>query len=317
MLKLESITDLQRLVDEKLSESLTLDYKASPSLAKDSKSRDELAKDVSAFANSAGGQIIYGIVEKKQIPLRVDEGSDRDDITPEWIEQVLSSTVMPRIAGIVIKQIPISDDGKRVAYVLTIPAATSLAPHQAPDKKYFRRYNFESIPMHDYEIRDVMNRAHAPDIRLVFDMRFHPNWCPVEFEGDSSWSNPLIISVTRENIAEEPCLYSVERVFFDHALNVSKTTAAVTFEEGHTTANNTPAYVYTKNFNVPAFLPLFKGVRFTFGIFDVRISREHLGNRHSFLLGYMVNAPGFSAKRFGKFEFDGARARIVFTDPAI
>jgi predicted HTH transcriptional regulator len=64
MLKLTTRDDLQRLIDDEIQESLTLDYKASPALAKDSKSRDELCKDVSAFANSAGGQIIYGIEEK-------------------------------------------------------------------------------------------------------------------------------------------------------------------------------------------------------------------------------------------------------------
>ena len=77
MLKISTKDDpLQRLVDEEIQESLTLDYKASPSLARDSRSRDELCKDVSAFANSAGGQIIYGIEEKDRKPVKVDSGSD-------------------------------------------------------------------------------------------------------------------------------------------------------------------------------------------------------------------------------------------------
>jgi predicted HTH transcriptional regulator len=73
MLKISTKEDLQRLVDEEVPESLILDYKASPSLARDDKPRDELCKDVSAFANSAGGQIIYGIVEKDRKPVKVDE----------------------------------------------------------------------------------------------------------------------------------------------------------------------------------------------------------------------------------------------------
>src|SRR4051794_5299566 len=42
MLKISTKDDLQRLIDDEIQESLTLDYKASPSLGKDSKPRDEL-----------------------------------------------------------------------------------------------------------------------------------------------------------------------------------------------------------------------------------------------------------------------------------
>ena len=88
MLKISTKEDLQRLVDEEIQESLTLDYKASPSLAKGDKPRNELCKDVSAFANSAGGQIIYGIVEKDRKPIKVDDGSD---LSREWIEHVIDT----------------------------------------------------------------------------------------------------------------------------------------------------------------------------------------------------------------------------------
>ena len=40
--------------------------------------------------------------------------------------------------------------------VVEIPK--SLTAHQARDLRYYRRYNFESVAMVDYEIRDVMNR---------------------------------------------------------------------------------------------------------------------------------------------------------------
>lgn len=65
MLVLKKKADLERLVDDALEESLTLDYKASPSLSRDGKHPEELCKDVSALANSAGGQLIYGIEEDK------------------------------------------------------------------------------------------------------------------------------------------------------------------------------------------------------------------------------------------------------------
>jgi hypothetical protein len=48
-------------------------------------------------ANSAGGQIIYGIEERDRKPVKVDQGSD---ITREWIEQVITSRVMARTAAL-------------------------------------------------------------------------------------------------------------------------------------------------------------------------------------------------------------------------
>jgi predicted HTH transcriptional regulator len=63
-LKLETKSDLDRLIADDIQESLTLDYKDARALGKTDPQRNELCKDVSAFANSAGGQIIYGIQEK-------------------------------------------------------------------------------------------------------------------------------------------------------------------------------------------------------------------------------------------------------------
>ena len=89
MLKLETKADLQRLITEGINESLTLDYKASPALGKGDKQRDELCKDVTAFANSAGGQIVYGVEENKHVPTKLDDGAD-PSITKEWVEQIVT-----------------------------------------------------------------------------------------------------------------------------------------------------------------------------------------------------------------------------------
>ncbi len=50
----------------------------------------ELSKDISAFANSAGGTILYGVEEDGHCPTRIDLGLDRNEVTKEWIEQVVN-----------------------------------------------------------------------------------------------------------------------------------------------------------------------------------------------------------------------------------
>jgi len=60
-MKFESVADLEQLIRDAVPESLTLEYKRSDALSKENGKVNELCKDVSAFANSLGGLLIYGI----------------------------------------------------------------------------------------------------------------------------------------------------------------------------------------------------------------------------------------------------------------
>ncbi len=161
--------DLQGLIQNEIQEDSNLEYKASPALQKTDKKKAELAKDVSSFANSAGGIIIYGICEDEDnhLPRNLDEGLNPIEINKEWVEDVLQGNIHPRILGIDINQVNLetSHPGK-VAYVLTIPQGETA--HQASDKKYYKRFNFQAVAMEDHEIRDVMNRQKTPLVKPVF-----------------------------------------------------------------------------------------------------------------------------------------------------
>jgi predicted HTH transcriptional regulator len=168
MLQIKTRQDIERLVKDGVNESLTLDYKQSVALSKEEKKKDELCKDVTAFANAAGGQLIFGIEEDKHAPVAVDDGA-APEITKEWIEQVIDSRVRPRIEGLTIRPIQLANG---LGFVIDIPQASSRAPHQAPDKRYYKRQNFQSVAMEDYEVRDILRRATTPDLEV--DLSF-PN----------------------------------------------------------------------------------------------------------------------------------------------
>ena len=162
---------LNSLIQVGEQESLTLDYKASAALAKGDKEKNDLSKDVSAFANSAGGLLVYGIVEDKHVPIGIDTGVDRNVITKEWLESVIKSRIQPVVDDLAIKQIDLPSKGvDKVAYVVKVPGATSRAPHQAHDHRYYKRFNFESTPMEDYEVRDLMRRS------LEFGKKYAAAW---------------------------------------------------------------------------------------------------------------------------------------------
>ncbi len=147
---------------------MSLDYKAAGSLDRTNpKTAIEVTKDVSAFANSSGGVLIYGVGESpanRHLPGELDP-IRRSDVSKEWLESIILN-IQPRIDGIKIHPLPMDDE--RVLYVIEIPQSTTA--HQARDNKYYKRWNFSSHPMEDYEIRDVMNRTKHPRILLTFEI---------------------------------------------------------------------------------------------------------------------------------------------------
>ncbi len=195
--------DLLLLIKNAERESLTLEHKTCPSLANGDREKKEISKDVSAFANSAGGVIVYGMKENGHVPTALDAGYDPGDITKEWLEQVINSNIQRKIDGVRINQIQLTTQAPgRVAYVVHVPQSYR-APHQANDKKFYKRYEFESKPMEEYEIRDCARRLETPDIRtalsfnrekeqlmkeavpILFGTGFAPRFCSPYFEKSS------------------------------------------------------------------------------------------------------------------------------------
>lgn len=145
--------EIAELVSNRVPEDIHLDYKSSRAI--DQANRSEIAKDVSAFANSDGGLIIYGVEEQDHNPVRIDDGVDHKQFTREWLDQVIQSNITPPLSDVKIAQIALSPD--RSVYAVSIPKSFR-GPHQAPSKHYYKRYNFRSAPMEDYEINDVRQR---------------------------------------------------------------------------------------------------------------------------------------------------------------
>lgn len=158
-----NISDIERLINDEVEESIHLDYKASGSLAKDDKKRAEITKDVSAFANSDGGIIIYGLSEIDHKPQSLSF-INGNILTKEWLESVINM-IQPRIKGIEIY--PIRHDGyiEKSLYVVKIPRSDN-APHMAKDNRFYRRYNFMSVPMEEYEVKDLYSRKATPNLEI-------------------------------------------------------------------------------------------------------------------------------------------------------
>lgn len=169
---------LDQMIADGVEESLSLDYKRAASLSKsDERKKIEVTKDVSSFANSGGGILVYGIAEfedepRKHLPERLDP-IKRAEISKEWLDQVIQS-IQPRVEGITIHPVTISETNNTVCYVVEVPQ--SHTAHMARDHRYHKRHNFTTAQMEDYEVRDVMNRRTHPKIKASIFINRRAEW---------------------------------------------------------------------------------------------------------------------------------------------
>src|SRR6266571_6981376 len=213
--------DLLDMVRAGTQESIELDFKESKALLNVKGQKDvryEISKDVSALANSAGGTLIYGVVEDKgtHVAASLDEGSDPTVVTKEWLQQIINSTIHRKIDGVRINQIVLTTHSPgNVAYVVYVPQRMR-TPHQALDKKFYKRYGFESHAMEEYEIRDLYRRGETPDLRIEFEL---PKTELKKVAGTTEFE-PFPLGAFITNDALEPANYAIITLYIDEQLDV-------------------------------------------------------------------------------------------------
>jgi len=147
--------DLQELIDDSVSENITLEYKQSLPGNSDADKKEFLA-DISSFSNASGGNLVYGITEdrEKGIPKKLEglivENTDKE-ITR--LENMIRDGIKPRISGIVIQ--PIKVLKSKVALFIRIPRSWN-SPHRVIFKghdKFYTRNNTGKYPMDVTELK--------------------------------------------------------------------------------------------------------------------------------------------------------------------
>jgi hypothetical protein len=203
-----TLEKLNELTFNSVEENGHLDYKGAGSLGKSDGKKAEISKDVSAFANSDGGIIIYGLKEfdegdKRHLPEGLDP-IDGSQFSKEWLEQVINSTISPRITNITITPIQTDEPSLNlVVYVVEIPKG--ITAHQAKDKRYYRRFNFESQMMDDWEIKDIINRQTKTNIQISFEPRMNKDIIDKRLSGDTNFD--IEFDIWAKNEGNKVCQY--------------------------------------------------------------------------------------------------------------
>lgn len=283
MLKLETKADLEALIAEGERESLTLEFKAGGAIANEKKG--EIGKDVSAMANAAGGQIIYGIKEQNHVAAEIQPINVRR-FNHEWLEKVIRNNISPPVEGISIKMIDVGPEASDVAFVVSIPPATMLAPHQAKgDLKYYRRHNFMADPMADYEIRESMRRTITPSLTCSYTISR-----PIA--SAFSPQNICDLAIDLTNRSSEPALYVAVSFYLDARMEVPDLPRGFTRANAVKHPSGTALSSFSFQIAAPRDFPVFREITQRIASFRFEIPFDYKGARIAF--GHRIGSPGYT-----------------------
>jgi hypothetical protein len=147
-----SSAHLKALVESGLTERRTVEYKRElPGLGDDA--RREFLAQVTSFANSGGGDLLYGIRAEAGVPKEIVPITLEPDATRLQWESVIRDGVQPRIPGVRVREIPV---GKGYVLLFRIPRSWS-APHAVvlKGRGSFRFHARTSAGKYDLDITEL------------------------------------------------------------------------------------------------------------------------------------------------------------------
>jgi predicted HTH transcriptional regulator len=157
--------DLLSLINEGVSEGRNIDYKRDLPKGNDEGKKEFLA-DVSSFANTAGGDLIFGIEEEQGLPTNVIGIHVVDmDLEVRRLDSILASGISPRIKY-EMRAIPLQS-GNVVLMVRT--QRSWLGPHRIVFKghdKFYGRNSAGKYPLDVTELRTAFNLSGTVNERI-------------------------------------------------------------------------------------------------------------------------------------------------------
>ena len=136
--------NLDQIIKLGIEESIHLEYKRELNNNKD------IAKSLSSFANSDGGNIIYGFLEEDHKPVRINPIEPKD--IREKIDQIAHNGIDPPL-NIKIWPVDIKiETYLGQVYVIYVPKKYPYLHFAKSSHRFYKRTNFTSVPMERYEI---------------------------------------------------------------------------------------------------------------------------------------------------------------------
>ena len=161
--------DIDFLVESKIGEIKTLEYKGKLPGSQDSDKKEFLA-DISSFANSSGGDIIYGV--KEAVNKDGKKTGEPEAVTPLQsmtsdeaklqIESLIRTGIEPRIPVHVKSIEGYGTDGSGFVILVRIPQSFA-SPHMVTFKNTSRFYCRNSAGKYQLDVQEIRNAFLATD----------------------------------------------------------------------------------------------------------------------------------------------------------
>ncbi len=149
------------------------ELKSATYLQPDKKSdfKKELAKQVSAFANSGGGYLVFGISNDRQLEPCTDVVGRQS--MGDFLSTMTEQSVEQPIRHFRTHSIPFSDDSSKHLYVIEVEDSPA-APHQAKEERqYYYRIDGHSKPAPHFHLELLRNRMTKVVLRVNDIGHFH------------------------------------------------------------------------------------------------------------------------------------------------
>jgi len=151
--------DIDGLVSDSVQEGRTIEYKEKLPGGTDEDTREFLA-DISSFANSAGGDLIYGVREKRDAagkPLGIPESADglgnvNVDVELNRLESKIRDGIAPRIPGVRARRIDGFSQGPVILW--RVPKSWA-GPHMVTFKNSSRFFSRTSAGKYQLDVHEI------------------------------------------------------------------------------------------------------------------------------------------------------------------
>ena len=150
---------IQNLLTSQVAESKIIEYKRELPGNSDSNKKEFLA-DVSSFANTSGGDILFGIDETGGIPTSIPGLTSGLDSEILRIESILQTGLQPRIPRIQSREIRLSS-GVSVLHI-RIPNSW-ISPHMVTFQNVSRFYSRNSAGKYQLDVSEIRNSILASE----------------------------------------------------------------------------------------------------------------------------------------------------------